>query len=315
MDFFISFFLSPWALMIYGFLALKLVSPLFFKNGMTRFKAAMLIYSCIAIILSVVILIACQRMEPYWFHEYTSNFFCFLGDFLFGLLLLLCLWGFKRTIKSKDNLFENIQNEESLQEKSRIRFKLFAFSVYFVVSLVGFVVSENYRHEFEQRIERKRTLRIEYESKLSNMRDKMQEVYISDSATREQYNAFSDSLSIWSKRYREVDLDNKYISLIRDCEDYLVRIEMHVIRSEELTRRYNEKNAEFISELQNFLALLPDKLNKSQYEQKSEDLQFLYGSYDGFLYSYAEATEFSAEAIQMYEQCQQELESRREGKK
>ncbi len=302
MDLFVSVFVSPLALVLYGVLGIKLSA-----NGEAG------CFKTFVIIASVATLIGCRMGEPYSFHGYVSSFFTMTGEYLFGLLMLLCLWGFKRAEKVEEPLFENLAVEEEPSIGRSPQFKKFVFFVYFAVSLVGFVVSINSRQELEHRFQ----MIEEYNSKLADMEERMQEIYESKHLTKEQFKDFSDSLSAWKEKYRDVLQDVLYYDskVLKKCEWYLSHMEHQVIWNEEIARRYHEKNAEFMSELQQFISDLPEKLNTTQYESNSEKLQSLYDFYLGVIRGYAESDDFSAESVQLYQQCVQELESRKQVKK
>lgn len=306
MDFFISFFMSPVALVLYGVLGVVLINPLIEKDSeysrFKSFKDDLLATLQIAIVVSVIALITCQVHAPSRYQDINTHILNHFGMYIFGLFLLLCLWGFKRADKVKDDLFENYTDGGELKKGLSPKFKKFAFSVLFAVSLVGFVVSVTYEQWYEQQ----QAMRKEYNSKLSVAENRMkEELYYSDRLTREKHKEFSDLLSAYNEKYEKaikIPLWDE-IKLRKKCENMLADIEKKAEQNEEI-------NEEFQSELQRFLSVLPDTLNEEQWDEYRAILLNIRETYRTTLSNNANNSEFFASAETLFVQCQQELESR-----
>lgn len=313
MDFFISFFMSPVALVLYGVLGVVLINPLIEKdsvyNRCNSFKDHLLETLQIAIVGSVIALITCQVHDPSRYQDINTHILNHFGMYIFGLFLLLCLWGFKRADKVKDDLFENYTDGGELKKGLSPKFKKFAFSVLFAVSLVGFVVSVTYEQWYEQQ----KAMRKEYNSKLSVAEYRMkEELYYSDRLTREKHKEFSDLLSAYNEKYEKaikIPLWDE-IKLRKKCENMLADIEKKAEQNEERIRMYNEINEELQTELQRFLSVLSDTLNEEQWDEYRAILLNIRETYRTTLSNNTNNSEFSASAETLFVQCQQELESR-----
>lgn len=321
MNFFISFFLSPLALSLYCILAGVLILPRMSNAREGSPRQFGLGFLMLGVFSFTLMLIFNKVFSPVSFRSNMVSVLGAYGVYIFAVLSLLCLWGVKRDVSASDDLFDNFTDKRVLQqlhEKGAVKFSKFIFLFFLVVSLFGFVVSENQR----KIVQEMREWCIEYNSKVKEMRDVMRETYEHDRVTRELYNNFYDSLSHWREMERYYDKVVPMVvpqrsenEMIREsCESYLKKMEYQLIRKEELAKRYDEKNAEFMSELQLFISQVPNKLDEVQYKYNVETLLFIHDSYSQILYSYAEAEEFSPAAAQLYQECVQELENRRQVK-
>lgn len=301
--------MSPVALVLYGVLGVVLIHPLIKETGYGGISKYDLLTSLqLVIIVSVIVLIMCSVHDPYGYKEINTQILGLFGMYIFGLFLLLCLWGFKRADKVKDDLFENLSDGDELNKGLSPQFKKFAFSVYFVVSLVGFVVSANYEKWYNKQVD----LREEYNYKLTVIKNKINQAISSENSTEEQYKAFSDSLSTYKERYEKtIEISHwSETDLQEMCEKLLVDMEKQVERNKKRSQRKMEINDEFASELQRFLSALPDKLTEEQYGEYNATLFNLYKIYYKSLTRYKDTEEFSAEVDQLYQHCKQELNNR-----
>lgn len=313
MDFFIPFFMSPLALSLYGVLGGLLVIYRLEITPRDSFKRIALAFLLLVLIVSDIALFVCTAKEPIYFRENLESIMATIGVYIFGLLVLLCLWGYKRAGKTYN---VNLYDREHFQAPGGWRspkFRKFAFLVLWVVSMVGFVSSEKQR---EYRIEMFE-MRSEYSTKLQDMMEELTKNRYNDSLTSQDVKAYNDSLSAWSDRYKKV---SEYFlfglsSEVRECQKLLEEIQKSVERKEAFDRWRIEKSQRLISQLETFLSELPDRLDEDQYAYNYSVLNNLYVTCSGS-YDRTEAADyFTPAAILLFEHCEHELDRRRQVKR
>lgn len=313
MVFFISFFMSPLALVLYGVLGVVLLHSFARKGsgygGFSKYDLAILLQ--IAIVVSAIALIVCQVHDPYGYRSINKHILGHFGSYFFGLTFLLSVWGFKRADKVEEPLFENFEYEDEPSKGPSPQFKKFAFFVYITVSLVGFCVSVNYGNRKEQQA----TLIKNYKCELRTEVNKMEEaIKYPKTLTREKLNVFSNTLSAIKDKYeKEIEDDNHMwdvADLQKKYEKLLVKYEKLLVEIEERVERIENINDECKAELERFLSILPDKLTEEQWGEYNVTLFNLYKTYYKSLTRYNDNEEFSVEVEQLYQHCKQELNNR-----
>lgn len=307
MDFFIPFFLSPLALSLYGVLGGLLVIYRLEITPQDSFKRIALSFLLLVLIVSDIALFVCTAAEPIYFRENLESIMATIGVYIFGLLVLLCLWGYKRAGKTYN---VNLYGTGGWRSP---KFRKFAFLVLWVVSMVGFVSSEKQREYRSEMFE----MLSEYNTKLQEMKEELTKNRYNDSLTSQDVKAYNDSLSAWSDRYKKV---SEYFLFglsidTRDCQKLLEEIQKRVELKEAFDRWRIEKSQKLISQLETFLSELPDRLDEDQYAYNYSMLNTLYVTCSGS-YDRTEAADyFTPAAILLFEHCEHELDRRRQVKR